>query len=823
MDAIGPYRIIAKLGEGGMGEVHLAEDTRLERRVAIKRLRDVTGPEAIHRIRAEARAAARLTHPSIAAVYDVIETPAGPAIVMEYVEGAPLSSRLPSAPLPVPEVLQIGAQLADALTAAHAHGVVHRDLKPANVCVCADGTVKILDFGLARVRGTGSTATGAPSTHGHPMVGTPGYCAPEQWQSGVADARSDLFSLGIILFELCTRQRPFGAAYAEGAAPRADRINAAVPAPLAILIDRLVQLDPLRRPASAREVHAALQRLSAAPAGGPDPPRQQVSRKAAVLIAAVVIAAAGAPFLLRSRTAASGPPVIAVLPVHADEAAAPIAAGLDQSLASDLALMPGLVTIARDALLRYRGTHAPLDRVAEAVGAQYLVDGDVRQENGAWHLDVRLAHAGREDPVWRRQYSARADGFLAVRDRISDDLAAALGSDASLPRPARRVPTDNAEAFTHYSQAVAFMDRRDIPGNVDRAIRLFRSAVEKDGRFALAHAGLAQAYWRRYEELRDPEMPRLAERAILDAVTLDPEHPSVRYTAAVIFNGTGRADRAVEQLQRVIAAHPSDAAYRLLADITAARGDVPQALAYADRAIAIRPGFWENHGARGVIALQHGRLDEAEASFRRVTALQPDSAWGHQLLGTTQHSAGDIDAALASYQRALDLAPSAGALSNMATAQYAARRYGAAAASYEAALKLRPNEPRLLRNLGDTYARLGERRRAADAYGRALVLTREALAVNPENAPAAGVAALLEAKLGRHRDARRTAERALAMAPDNPEVLYRGAVVAALAGDEGLAAERLRRALERGYSRAVAADDEDLGPVRELAGLIERD
>jgi len=437
----------------------------------------------------------------------------------------------------------------------------------------------------------------------------------------------------------------------------------------------------------------------------------------------------------------------------------------------------------------------------------------VRQEDGAWMLDVRLARAERDDPVWRRQYVTNGDGLLAVRERISDDLAAALGSDAGLPRVARRPPTENPEAFSHYSQAVTFLDRRDIPGNVDRAIRLFQSAVEKDSAFALAHAGLALAYWEKYAQMRDPEMPRLAERSILEAVTLAPDHPSVRYTAAVIFNGTGRTDRAVEQLQRVISSHPHDAAYRLLADISARKGDLKQALEYADRAISIRPTYWENHGERGVICLRAGRFDEARASFQRVTELQPDSAWGYQLLGTVYQNQGQNDAALENYKRALALNPTYSALSNIGTLHYAAGRYSDAAAAYEKSIELRPNQPAIHRNLGDSYRRLGDRARARAAYSRALQLTNDALAVNPDDARMMAFRALLEAKLDRDSEALSHVNAAVRRAPRDPEVLFRHSVVLVLTGDADRALPVLKDALAAGFSKSLAREEDDLQSV----------
>jgi superkiller protein 3 len=321
-------------------------------------------------------------------------------------------------------------------------------------------------------------------------------------------------------------------------------------------------------------------------------------------------------------------------------------------------------------------------------------------------------------------------------------------------------------------------------------------------------------------------MPRLAERAILDAVTLDPDHPSVRYTAAVIFNGTGRADRAVEQLEQIVQTHPNDAAYRLLGEITARQGDVERGLAYVDRAIALRPGFWENHGARGMICLRSGRNSEAIASFERVIELQPDSAWGYQFLGAAQQSAGDRESALASYQRSLAYARSAATLSNIGTLQYEQGRFAEAARAFEEALTLRPRDPRLHNNAGDAYRRLNDPARARQAYERAVLLTREGLAVNDADPRWRGFLALVLAKLGRSASARREVEVAATSAPGDPEVLYYRTVVLALAGSTAEALAALRAAVQAGFPTELARTDHDLGRIRnepEFAEILSRE
>jgi len=259
--SVGPYQVLDKLGAGGMGEVFLGHDTRLHRKVALKCLAAVPGADAdlgAHLLR-EARAAARLNHPNIAAVYDVLEHEGRTIIVMEYVQGESLRARLMRGRIPIEQVIAIGRQLASALAAAHAHGVIHRDLKPANVQLTPDGSVKVLDFGVARLIAPVDPTTDVVTTTRQPSVmsvggtpGTPVYMAPEQLVAGQADARSDVYSLGVVLFEMATGRRPYGdagsmalvAAMSAGGAPPADAVDPRVPHGLSEVIASALERDP---------------------------------------------------------------------------------------------------------------------------------------------------------------------------------------------------------------------------------------------------------------------------------------------------------------------------------------------------------------------------------------------------------------------------------------------------------------------------------------------------------------------------------------------------------------------------------------------------
>ncbi|MCA1563898.1 MAG: serine/threonine protein kinase, partial [Acidobacteria bacterium] len=347
--SIGPYRVLLKLGSGGMGDVYLAEDVRLGRRVALKSPSDtwLASPDARARLHREARAAAQLNHPNIAAIYDVLDLDERPHIVMEYVEGETLSARVRRGRLPVPLAVDIGLQLAEALASAHEHGVIHRDLKPGNVVITPDGRVKILDFGLAKFRAAprpDDLAAGPPSlTTAGQLLGTPGYTSPEQLVGKPADPRSDIYSAGALLFELLTGRAPFEGDDAMALAlatitsepPAVRAFNPAVPEALEAIVRRAMAREARDRFQSALHLRAELTRVAASLSeqptrtGLPDLAagrRQSAStvtrRRAMVaLLCVVLLAAVGIPLARRwtERPGASlsgGTPVVAVLPLE---------------------------------------------------------------------------------------------------------------------------------------------------------------------------------------------------------------------------------------------------------------------------------------------------------------------------------------------------------------------------------------------------------------------------------------------------------------------------------------------------------------------------
>jgi tetratricopeptide (TPR) repeat protein len=834
-NTVGPYRILRHLGSGGMGSVWLAEDLRLHRQVALKTLRgaDDDDAQARARLMREARAAAALNHPHIATVYDVLEDAGQVVIVFEYVEGETLAARLARDPMPAPEAVELGCQIAKALVVAHAQGIIHRDLKPANVIVTAAGQAKVLDFGIARMLATGTTQTKGGHTASAGFMGTPAYAAPEQMVSSAVDERADLYALGVMLFEMISGRRPFmgsdpvalASSKLSHDAPALKSRAAAIPRELEHLVASLLARDRDQRPATAGDVLAQLRAIYGTPGTGtlavPASPRRLVSTIAAVILL-IAVAGFGAWEIRRlsgGRAPAAGtPPVVAVLPldnISGDTSRDFLSAGISESLIAGLASSPALTVLSRGAVVEARNRASELGDLAKVLGATYMVQGGVQQSGDQLRVTLSLLRPDRSI-AWASSFDGSLSEVFDLQTRMSVALGEAmsvrLGDD---PKVALRRPTENPEALSEYWKGRAYLDRRDVKGNLDAAANALSRAIKLDDRFALAHAALGEVYWAKYVETRETDWTQKAVEEGTTALRMDPNRPEVRHTLAITLAGSGRLDEAVDELNRALTLQPNyEDARRQLGLVLARQGKVDAALAEFRKAIALRPASSATWSAMGLSLFQAERFREAVEAFTKVTELQPDSPSGFQQLGAAYQGLGDHDSAIKNYERSLAIRPNPQTFSNIGSLHHLAGRYQAAVDAYGRALELRPNSHVTWRNLGDAYRRLGRADKAAEAYGRALTLVESELKIDSRNAGNRSVMAVYLAKLGRYDEARRHNDQALALASDDSNVLFRSAVVQALSGRTREALDAIESAIAHGTAFARIDAEEDLASLR---------
>lgn len=681
----GPYRLLDRLGSGGMGDVFLAEDTRLGRRVAVKLLAPhlAAGERWRARFLREARLAAGLDHPHVCTIHEVGEVDGRPFLAMQYVEGVSLRELRGDGPLPLARLLPIALQVADALATAHDRGIVHRDVKAANVVVGADGRAKVLDFGIAKHLGeedgdAGLTATGA-------VLGTPGAMSPEQACGEPTDARSDVFSFGVLLYEMATGRHPFspaGSGVREALAavvgrphvPAAQLVTS-LPRELSALIDRALAKDPADRWPSMRAMLPDLQAAAAATAAGaatgptltaPSRTSSRAPRLAWLAAAAVVVAlaVAGALRLPAGRPAAPGAEVesLAVLPFaplvpsQRDE---PLELGMADTLIARLASIRGLEVRPISAVRAYAG----IDQDALAAGREQRVDavlaGHIQKGQDEVRVTVSLLRVADGATLWTEQIDAPLTGLFALQDAIAARVADALRVRLSgrERERLRRRETADPEAYRLYLLAHYHLGQRTRE-SIARAIGLFERAVARDPSYAQAHASLGGAYtiagW--WEYLRPHDAYPKARLAVERALALDPELAEAHAVLGSIRrNYDWDWEGADASYRRAIELDPNHAAaHHWYGMSLALQGERDRSVAELRRALELDPVSLIVNNAYGWTLLNAGRHEEAIAQYHEVLEIQPFFAT-YLELGMALLLTGREEEAFASFREGLRL------------------------------------------------------------------------------------------------------------------------------------------------------------------------
>jgi serine/threonine protein kinase/tetratricopeptide (TPR) repeat protein len=833
--ALSKYRIIEKLGTGGMGEVYKAEDPALLRTVAIKVMskegEQTSGGET--RFLREARAASAFNHPNIATIYEIGETGKHTYIVMEYVEGRSLRELISRNEIKPEKVLDIAMQTCDALIEAHARGIIHRDIKPENILLTDRGRVKLVDFGLAktvsRQPGKGGATAAESLTESGTVMGTLSYMSPEQLRGEQLDERTDIFSFGIVLYEIVTGNLPFmgsnsfevAASILKDPAFEIGTVPAGLPRAIKGIVARLLEKRRDDRHRSFVEVKSAIESLKDET---PTLPRADSDRQTTVELPRPVgshrSASLAAALRSSSKTSAVAPTIL-VLPlqtVGSDESSSYISIGLAHAITTDLAKIRGLSVLSKSAGAgRVDEGGRGARELARELGATILLEGEVMRSGQVIGVMARLTDAETGHVIWGSQYRGDAADLFSIQDAVCESVVEALKLSISsevrdeIARPATR----NIDAFELYSQGRAFLERRDVKENIDFAIQMFEEALKLDSDFALAHTGLGEAYWRKYEITRESVWVDRAIAASDHALVLDPRQAQVHISLGIIYHGTGKIDRAIEEFERAIKLQPlSDDAHKWLGRCLAHKGEIDQAVGELQKAIEIRPGYWENYNILGRCYFMFGHYRDAAEQFRRVITIQPDNYQGYDNLGVIYVLLGLYEEAVAMHQRAIDIYPNETSYSNLGTAYFYIGRYEAAIAAYNEAIALDPRDDVLYRNLGDAYLRVHKQQDAQAQYEIAVRLLRERLNVNPDDAQRLGDLAICYAKLRNEREALVNIERADTLEAHNTSVMYAKAVVYALTGHPESAIEYLGRALASGYSKSEAQRDPDLESLR---------
>ena len=645
---LGPYEVVAAIGMGGMGQVYRARDSRLGRDVAIKILpRELSrDASAVERFRREARMASTLSHPHICTIFDIGEQEDLLYLVMELLDGQSLEQVIGLGPIPAARVIELAVEIADGLDAAHHQGLVHRDLKPANVFVTARGHAKILDFGVAKAAGgNGDAETVAGLTAAGEAVGTVAYMSPEQARGEPVDARSDLFSLGLVLYEMLTRRRAFAApttamtfdAILNRQPPPIRESCADVPADLDRLVTRLLAKAPDARPQSARTVLDELR----------DAQRTSTSRTPAR-------GSGGA-----GRAQAS----VAVLPftsLSTDPENAFLADGITEEIISALGQLKGLRVAGRASSFVFKGKSPEMAEVGAKLGVATVLTGSVRRAGNRLRVTAELVTASDGFQLWSERFDRPADDIFAIQDEIATGIAAklkvALAETGDEPRAKRG--TDNLEAYNLYLKGRYFMNQRG--DGVRRGLECFEQAKALDPEFALAHAGIAEtlSLFGFYGYARESTIMPAARTAALRALELDPalvEPHAALVLVKFLYDWDWAGSTA--EFERAMAKNPNSTGaliYRSL-ELGLVHGRFDEAIALGARVIQLDPLSPYSHLVQGSTLFCSGRYDDAMRALAEADALHPNLWLVLRLIGLNQLGKGNYAEAVAQLERALPL------------------------------------------------------------------------------------------------------------------------------------------------------------------------
>ena len=832
---LGPYEILTALGAGGMGEVYRARDTRLGRLVAIKFVSADfrSNTNAASRLEREARLASSLNHPGIVTVYDVGVLDDRPFIVMELIDGESLHACLASGPMPVRDAVEIAAQVADALGAAHDARIVRRDLKPQNIMIAAGRRAKIVDFGLSKMEPQSAgpddlTVVGDGLTANHGVVGTVGYMAPEQVTGRAVDARADQFALGAVLYEMVSGRRAFKrdtaiqtlAAIVDDEPTRLLEICPAAPPLVVTIVERCLAKAPSSRYVStlalARDLHEALQGIaSGTRSAGAVQPSRRPWRWLAGSVALTLVVVTGIVWQRRGVRVdalvaqAEAVREIVVLPfttVTKDPGDQELSDGLVETLTSSLTQLERfqhtLRVVPASEVRRERVASAKEAR--QSFSATLAISGSIQSRPASVRLTLNLI-----DTVELRQIASRTLDLPLGQDvSAQDTVVTAVASllDLQLEPDARRALTAGGTAapaaYGFYLKGRGYLQRFDRVENIDRAIDLLARAVQADDRYALAHAALGEAYWRKYELDRQQSWIDRAVASCGLALKIDERLAPVHVTLALIARGRGRYEEAVASAQRAIELEPvSSEGYRELGRAYEALNRPADAEATYQRAIEARRDDWLAVNTLGAFYLARGRYADAEAAFRRVVQITPDNTRGYNNLGVALFSRHRDEEAASVWERSAAIRPTAAVASNLGTYYFDRGRYADSARAFERAVALTATDYRLWRNLGSAlYWAPGEREKARAAYEESARLAELARRVNPRQPELLALLADSYSILGRAREAGEAAAEVEHLAPTDSGVLFTLAGAYEQLGQRAKALTWLEKALSAGYS-----------------------
>jgi tetratricopeptide (TPR) repeat protein/TolB-like protein len=839
---IAGYELLEQVGRGGMGVVFRARDPNLDKIVAIKILPDERARDAEYRARflREARTEASIDHPLIACCFSIGEADLDPPdlipsatqepplprklyLTMEFIPGSDLSALVHGEPLAIERVLDLAGQIAEGLEVAHAAGVVHRDIKPANVRVTPDGRVKLLDFGLAAIIPKPNSKTDSFKSSIDRKMGTCHFMSPEQTNGRTIDPRTDLFSLGVVLYLLVTGRLPFTGetpyevedAIRHTEPPPMARYANGVSAELERITKKLLAKDASNRYQSAHEVHTDLVLLGK----GPIAPEPESFAHRALLIAfgaVLVLIAAWAIWRIFVRPPWHALAVVPFVNRTGDPRLDYLGDGIAANLIGSLFRGSRLSVAAASTVQKIVPSERTARNLKHELGVDAMLAGSLSKRDELLHLDLELVEGGHGFVIWAASYDYDLAASDDVERQIVRDLTRKVSGPSGGQAPPRPTKPHPGSAYDRVLRAWSALDDPD-DAMADRALAYVAEAVEQDPDFALAWACRSRVLWKIWIRDRTEESPRLAEEAANRAVRLDPELLEARLARAQVYRGTGRYAAAIRELSEVLKINPNwDEAELQLAAAYRDAGDLVNAESHFRHTTEVRPRYWRNWNSLGDLRfLQRADYAGAREAYGRVIDLVPEKNIGYTRLAAVETVAGHYEAAIELYEKLRNPVEDGSVATNIGTAYFFTHQLEKAKRFYDLASRLEPRNINVWMNLGDLHARAGRLDSAQVCYEYALQLAGDQLRVNPRGGQVQMQRILCLAKLGRCDEVRAAfATRVDTLAVGNAELTHKLAKVLALCGPRTRALETVRKAVELGISPVLLRDEDELASLR---------
>lgn len=834
---LGHYRLIEQIGAGGMGVVFRAHDEQLRRDVAVKIIPPTLIPDERSReqFHQEALAVGRLNHPNIAMGFDFGEENGIDYLVTEYVPGITLDEKIGGQAMPQTMALRLGVQLLNGLAAAHREHVVHRDLKPSNIRINRDGQLKILDFGLAQLNDPVDESAETINLDTDLSVsGTLPYMAPELLRNESADERTDIWAAGAVLYEMATGKRAFAdkkptilvdtILHYDPVKP--SLLNQTVTPSFEAVIMRALDREPDGRYQSAAEMSADLTNLLA----GDEVATATLRRRDAAQLAAarrrqrlvlgvllVLLAGVAIGYFLK-RFLAPQQKILAVLPIDMvgqDQATNALGLGLMETLTAKLSQVSDSDSIqvvsSRD--LRDQKVKTAEDARRE-FGSDFVIESSIQKEGDTIRVNSFLVDTKTHRQLASRTITVDAGDSFGLQDRVVSETLDMLPVRIGPAQRQKLVVKQDTKpaAYEAYMRGRGYLLEFTKPEDLDNGIAEFSQAVKIDPNYALGYAALGDSYVVGFQQYyRENNWIDKALHYCEKSLSLNPDLVEGRICLGNVYDATGKYDKAVQEFQRAVRSEPgNENAVRGLADAYSNLGNFAGAESAYKEAVALRPNYWRVYSWLGTFYFNQNRYDDAAQAYLKATQLAPGSYLGYLNLGGAYLAQGRYADAIDALNQSRALHPSTDVYLDFGYVYTLMRRYPEAIAALEQALKIDDRDWMISGNLADAlYWSPNRRGEAAAKYNKAISIASSKLKVNPDDVASLGYLADYSAMLGDRQAAFDYLQRALKLAPNNGDVLFRAAIVYNHFNEPDQALSYLKKAAQMGYSRSWIRDTPD--------------